>query len=341
MTEFGRPKYIIQEVAHDEKSKTSYLTILSVNQRDNGSYLCTAVNNAGRVTTNFTLAVGLRLLHTAMLSTPQMAGIILGVLLIFLLILVVVCLLSARWRHRSSSPRSKVITANNVNHIKAKEMEANSVPVENNKHTIIKENSNFSHDSTYGNGTGYTNPETNMDGNNLNGPYMSPERTVSNYCVDINEIKYPTYPRHSSSTPVNVRESSKNKRCLPDIPNQTPIEPTVGVQNPVMTSSAYSLDKIHHKSDPDDFPTQRNLDLKGSDLDSSVISLRDRDESYGSYYPSPSFRTPPNSRTKYLAHMPPSAAHLHMLEIGGGPLGGARDSPDEGYDDEGDEGTEV
>lgn len=357
MTELGRPKFIIQEVGLHEK--TSYLTLLSVTGRDNGSYICIATNNAGSDVTNITLAVGLQTFDTGLLTTPQMAGIILGVLLIFLIIISVVCIMSARWRHNLSSSRGKGATSNHVNHIKAKEMEANCVPVENNKHNIIKENSNFSHDSTYGNSNSYANQETNMDGNALNGPYMSPERTVTNYSVDINEIRYPTYPKNKAEyiEEDNMRAEAEgvisadvyqNKRCLPEIPQQRTneyqmevVRPSgLGCTNPVMTSSAYSLDRVHHHDyDAGISPRQKNI---GSEFKSSNASLRDRDESYGSYYPSPALRTP-NSRpaaTKYLAHMPPSAAHLHMLEIGG-PLAGARDSPDEGYDDEGDEGTEV
>ncbi|UYV60182.1 kek1 [Cordylochernes scorpioides] len=81
---FGRQMYFIKEYGTIHKINT--LTIINVMLKDTGYYLCSSSNTAGNVSVNITLEVNSKAELETGLSSPELAGIILGILFVFCLI---------------------------------------------------------------------------------------------------------------------------------------------------------------------------------------------------------------------------------------------------------------
>uniref|UniRef100_T1J345 Ig-like domain-containing protein n=1 Tax=Strigamia maritima TaxID=126957 RepID=T1J345_STRMM len=106
----NRPQiFLIRENGTNVKS--SILSISSVVEDDAGDYLCDAQNSAGDYVINFTLSVYLRDEEEAAGFTAiQVAGVGVGLVVMALLIVVLLWVLVEKWRHMSSFGTSKPLT---------------------------------------------------------------------------------------------------------------------------------------------------------------------------------------------------------------------------------------
>lgn len=118
----GAQMYVIHERGNTDK--VSILTITRVTEQDSGVYVCVATNNGGTFAANFTLDVTYLDLEASGLSSGQIAGISLGLILLAVIVLLLICILLAKWRQAnrgdSKHPplnQSQHKLMNSVNHV--------------------------------------------------------------------------------------------------------------------------------------------------------------------------------------------------------------------------------